>query len=148
MSESAETEQPNPHAEAMLKLASAMLKATLIVVPPVAVIAVVVSLLVADQPGLIGSGIGVVLGFASSMTTLGMMRFSANLPPMFVMVVALGGYVLKLMVLFGVSFALRGIDGLSANAFAFSMLAVVVVAAAAEVRAFKTTKIPTIIPAS
>jgi len=140
-------EQIDPHAQSVLKLANAMLRATLFVVPVVIVIAVVVSTLVAGTHGLYGSLVGGALGLMSSMLTIGMMRFCAKLPPMFVMVVALGSYLLKLMILFGVMFALQGVEALDTYALAFTMVAVVIVAAAAEVRAFQKTKIPTIIPA-
>lgn len=150
MSDAGAAKQPaepeNPHAQSVLKLANAMLRATLLTVPMVVVPAVVVATWLAGSSGLAGSLTGGGLGFLSSVITIAMMRFCANLPPLFVMVVALGSYVLKLLVLFGVLFVLSDVGALDPKALAFTMAAVVIVAAAAEVRAFQRTKIPTIIP--
>jgi ATP synthase protein I len=139
-------EPENPHAEAVLKLADAMLRIALWPGVATVVVAAVVATVWVGLPGLLSALIGGVIAFASSLATLWMMRKTAPMPPMMVMAVALGGYIFKLLVLLGVMMALGSIHGLHREALAFTMLAVILVWAAAELVAFKRTKIPTIIP--
>ncbi|MFD8493412.1 hypothetical protein [Amycolatopsis sp. NPDC059657] len=147
MSEPADVaEKPNPHAESVLKLAGAMQKATLVVVPPLIAICAVIFLIAKGTPGLLGALVGGAIALASSLVTIGMMRFSAGMDPMFVMVIALGGYIVKILVLFVALNLLRGVESLQPLALGITMLSVIVIAAAVEVRAYKRTKIPTIIP--
>ncbi|MEC3981193.1 hypothetical protein [Amycolatopsis sp. H20-H5] len=138
-------EPENPHAKSVLTLAAAMQKATLLVVPPVVVAAAVVFLIVQGTPGLVGALVGGVLGLLSSLATIGMMKFSAGLDPMFVMAIALGGYFFKILVLFGALTLLKGATWVTTLSLGLSLLAVILAAAAMDVRAFKLTKIPTII---
>ncbi|WP_370944207.1 hypothetical protein AB5J62_34610 [Amycolatopsis sp. cg5] len=146
MSESADTaEQPNPHAESVLKLAAAMQKATLQFGGVVALVAAITFTVLYGTSGLLGSVVGSAVAIVSALGTTAMMRKTANLPVSFMMVVALGGYAVKIMIVFGVMFALRGVDALHTESLAFTMLAVILVAAFAEFRAFKNTKIPTLI---
>ncbi|MFE0024245.1 hypothetical protein [Amycolatopsis sp. NPDC059021] len=141
------TEQENPHAKVVLQAASAMTKASLTFVPPVIVACIVLFTILNGVPGLLGSLVGGVLAFLSALATLGMMRFSAGLDPMFVMVTALGGYVIKVAVLFGAMSLLRGVSALHPLSLGITMIVAVVVAAAVEFSAYRKTKIPTIIPA-
>lgn len=136
----------NPHAQSVLKLADAMLRFALWPAVATVVIGAVVSTILSGVPGLLGSLVGGVIAFASSLVTLFMMRKSAALDPFMVMAVALGGYILKVMVLFGVMTGLKGVDAFNRYALAFTTLAVILVWAAAEFLAFRKTKIPTIIP--
>lgn len=136
----------NPHAQSVLKLADAMLRFALWPAVATVVIGVIVSTVLSGVPGLLGSLVGGAIAFVSSLVTLFMMRKSAALDPFAVMAVALGGYILKVMVLFGVMTALKGVDAFNRYALAFTTLAVILVWAAAEFLAFRKTKIPTIIP--
>ncbi|WP_037320048.1 hypothetical protein [Amycolatopsis orientalis] len=140
--------EENPHAKVVLQAANAMMKASLKLVPPAVLVCVVVFTILKGQPGLLGSAIGGVLAVGSALATLGLMRFSAGLDPMFVMVIALGGYVLKLILLFGALTLLRGVDSVHPMALGVTMIVAILVAAAVEFAAFRKTKIPTIIPAS
>ncbi|WP_158893077.1 hypothetical protein [Amycolatopsis anabasis] len=141
-------QEENPHAQAVLKLADAMLRATLIVGLGTIAVAAVVATIWVGLPGLLGALVGGAVAFASSLATIGMMRFCAAMDPMFVMMVALASYVVKVLILLGVMTLLRGVDALHPYALAITMLAAFVFTAAGEVRAFKQTKIPTIIPDS
>jgi F0F1-type ATP synthase assembly protein I len=138
-------EKPNPHAEQIIKLSKAMLRATLLWGGVTAVIAAVVFGVLFGAHGIFGSLVGSAVAFASAFATILMMRKTANLPPSFVMVAALGGYTGKLIVVFLVLTVLRGVDVLHPKALAFTMLAAIMVAAIAEFRAFKNAKIPTLI---
>jgi ATP synthase protein I len=141
-------EKRNPHAESVLKLADAMKKTALWPGVATAVIGAVVATVLVGWAGLFGALIGGVIAFGSSLATLWMMRKSSGMEPMAVMAVALGGYIFKLLVLLGVMTALGGVDALHRESLAFTMLAVILVWAGAELIAFKRTKIPTIIPDS
>ncbi|MFD9895835.1 hypothetical protein ACFWY9_41370 [Amycolatopsis sp. NPDC059027] len=147
MSETEKTEQENPHAKVVLQAASAMTKASLTFVPPVIVACIVLFTILNGVPGLLGSLVGGVLAFLSSLATLGMMRFSAGLDPMFVMVTALGSYVIKLIVLFGALTLLKGVSVLHPLSLGITMIAAILLAAGVEFVAFRRTRIPTIIPA-
>lgn len=57
----------------------------------------------------------------------------------------MGGYAVKMTALLGVMLLLRDVDGFSRPALAFGMLVVVLAWAAAEIVAFKKTRIPTIV---
>lgn len=138
----------NPHAQSVLKLADAMYRGALWPGVATVVIGAVVSLIVVGLPGLFGAIVGGVIAFGSSLATLWMMRKTAAMDPMAVMAVALGGYIFKILVLLGVMTLLRNVGFLHSKALAFTMLAVILVWAAAEFVAFRRTKIPTIIPAS
>ncbi|SFO93443.1 hypothetical protein SAMN05421810_101443 [Amycolatopsis arida] len=138
-------EARNPHAESVLALARAMLRDTLVAGGVTVAVAAVVATVWVGVSGLLGAVVGGAVAMGSALATVLMMRKTADLPPMFVMVVALGGYVGKIIVLFGVMAALRHVDALHTMALAVTMLAVILVAAGAELRAFKRTKIPTLI---
>ncbi|WET78264.1 hypothetical protein P3102_30010 [Amycolatopsis sp. QT-25] len=140
--------EENPHAKVVLQAANAMTKASLKLVPPAVLICIVVFTILNGQPGLLGSVIGGVLALVSALATLGLMRFSAGMDPMFVMVIALGGYVLKVVVLFAALSLLRGVTAIHPMALGVTMIVAILVAAAVEFAAFRKTKIPTIIPAS
>ncbi|KFZ80031.1 hypothetical protein ED92_21940 [Amycolatopsis sp. MJM2582] len=140
--------EENPHAKVVLQAANAMTKASLIATPPVVLVCVVLFTVLNGLPGLVGAAIGGVLAILSSLATMGLMRFSAGMDPMFVMVIALGGYVLKILVLFGALTLLRGWSDLHPMSLGITMIAAILVSAAAEFMAFRKTKIPTIIPAS
>jgi hypothetical protein len=138
-------EPENPHAKTVLTVAAAMQKATLIAVPPVVLVSTIVFLVLRGAPGLFGGLIGGALAILSSLATLGMMKFSAGMDPMFVMVIALGGYLFKIILLFGALTLLKGVTGISPTAVGITLLAAIIAAAAVEVRAYKRTKVPTII---
>lgn len=137
--------EPNPHAKSVLTLADAMLRTAL--VPGLATVALgaVAATVLVGADGLFGALAGGAVAFGSSLMTLFMMRWSAGLPVMMVMGVALGGFALKMVVLLGVMVALRGVDALHPLSLALTFLAVVLVWAAAEAVAFRRTKIPTVI---
>jgi hypothetical protein len=141
-------EQENPHARSVLKLADAMLRATLIFALGTIIVAIAVFTILYGVQGLFGALVGGAVAFASSLATIGVMRFCAALDPMMVMAIVLGSYVVKVLVLLGLMTLLRGVHALHPYALAITMLAAFIVAAGGEMRAFKRTKIPTIIPAS
>jgi hypothetical protein len=141
-------EPENPHAKSVLALADQMLRATLIFGSGSVVLGMIVFTIIQGVHGLLGALVGGVVAVASSLATIAIMRFCAALDPMMVMAIVLGSYVVKILVLLGLMTLLRGVDALHPYALAITMLVTFMVAAAGEMRAFKRTKIPTIIPAS
>jgi ATP synthase protein I len=135
----------NPHAQSVLTLASAIVRTALVPVLAAIAIAAVAAAMLVGSGGLFGALVGGGVALASSLATIGMMRFSAGFPPVFVMAVALGGFALKLVVLLGTMMVLRAVDALHPMSLALTFLAVVFVWVAAEVVAFRRTKIPTVI---
>jgi len=139
---------PRTHAESVRTLATAMLRTSAVPVAVTAVLAVLVSTVVAGLPGLWGSLVGVVVSVASGLATLWLMHRTAALPVHFVMAAALGGFAGKMVVLLVTMLLLRGADGLDTRSLALTMLAVIVVTAVFETLAFRRTKIPTLIVTS
>lgn len=137
--------QPDPHARSVLTLASAMLRTAL--VPGLLTVALGATAggLLVGVDGLLGAVAGGAVGFASSLMTLFLMRWSAGLPVTVVMGVAVGGFALKMVILLVVMIALRGVDALHPMSLALTFLATVLVWAGAEAVAFRRTKIPTVI---
>lgn len=133
------------HAESVRRLAAAMVRTGL--VPGLATVAAgaVIGAVVVGSAGLWGALVGGAVALASSLLTVGLMRFSAELPVQLVMVLALGGYLLKMVALLAVMVALRGVEALHVRSLAFTFLAVVLVWAGSEVVAFKRTRIPTLV---
>ncbi|RSD13655.1 hypothetical protein [Amycolatopsis eburnea] len=146
MSETETEAQENPHAKVVLQAARAMTKASLLVTPPAVLVCIVLFSILNGLPGFLGSLVGAVLAMVASLSTLGLMRFSAGQDPMFVMVIALGGYVVKVVLLFGALTLLKGVTALHPMSLGITMIVAILVAAAAEFAAFRKTKIPTIIP--
>ena len=146
MSEAETHEQENPHAKVVLQAARAMTKASLLVTPPAVLVCIALFSILNGLPGFLGSLVGGVLAMLASLSTLGMMKFSAGQDPMFVMVIALGGYVVKVIVLFGALTLLKGVTALHPMSLGITMIVAIMLAAAAEFAAFRKTKIPTIIP--
>ncbi|RJQ87464.1 hypothetical protein [Amycolatopsis panacis] len=142
-----ETETENPHAAVVSKAARAMTRASLLVTPPAVLACIAVFSIVFGLPGLLGSLVGGTLALLASLSTLGMMKFSAGQDPMFVMVIALGGYVVKIVVLFAALSLLKGVTVLHPLSLGITMIVAILVAAAVEFAAFRRTKIPAIIPA-
>ena len=135
----------NPHAAAVVRLADAMFRGTIWWLVATTAVGMVAAGVALGTPGVLGALVGGAVATASSLATLLLMRKTAHLGPHFVMAAALGGFMGKMLVLLGVMIALRGATALHPKALAFTMLAAILVAAAAEVAAFRRTKIPTII---
>lgn len=147
--EATSPEKPqNPHGDVVRTLADTMLRTALPATVVTIVIAAVVATMLNGTAGLWGALVGGVVALASSLATFVMMKQSADLPVMFVMAVALGGYVFKILALLVVMMLLREVDAFHTLSLALTVLAAVMVWAGAEVVAFKRTKIPTIIPNS
>lgn len=142
------TEPENPHGAVIRNLADTMLRTALPATAVTIVVAAVVATVLNGTAGLWGALVGGVVALASSLATFVMMKQSADLPVMFVMAVALGGYVFKILALLVVMMLLREVDAFHTLSLALTVLAAVMVWAGAEVVAFKRTKIPTIIPNS
>jgi F0F1-type ATP synthase assembly protein I len=137
--------EPSPHAKSVLTLADAMLRTAL--VPGLVTVAVgsAVAAVMVGSAGLFGALAGGAVAFGSSLMTLFLMRWSADLPVTVVMAVAMGGFALKMVVLLGVMVALQGVDAFHPMSLALTFLATVLVWAAAEAVAFRRTKIPIVI---
>jgi ATP synthase protein I len=137
----------DPHAASVLKLANAMFRMSLWPSLATLVLGVVVAWIAVGTTGALGALVGGTIACLSSLLTVFLMRKTATQGPHIVMAASLGGFVGKMLVLLIVMTLLRGVDVLHARSLAFTMIAVVLVAAAADGVAFRRTKIPTIIPA-
>lgn len=136
----------NPHAQSVRMLSSAMLRTAVWPASATVLIAAVVAGLVVGVSGLVGAVIGGMVVFASSLSTIGLMRATSALHPVSVMAAALGGYVLKMVVLLVVMTLLQGIGGIHVYALGATMLATILVWAGAEAHAFRRARIPTVEP--
>lgn len=136
----------NPHAATVRTLADAMLRTAVWPGAVVVLLGVLVSGSLVGLPGVFGALVGGAVAVGSSLLTIFLMRWTGGMNPMFVMAVALGGYIGKMLVLLIVMTLLGSVSGIHAHALAFTMLATIMVWAGAEVAAFRRTKVPTIIP--
>jgi ATP synthase protein I len=136
----------NRHADSVRTLAAAMLRTGVLFAAVATVVSLAVAAATAGWPGLYGAAVGAAVGFVSSLLTIAMMWASAPLPVESLFGVVLGGYTVKIFALLVVAFPLRQVEAFHPMALALTVLAVVVAWAAAEVVAFRRTRIPTIIP--
>ncbi len=141
-------EEEGEHAAAMRRLADTMLRTALW--PGIATvgIATVIAGFVAGLSGVFGALVGGSVAAASSLATIGLIKWSRGMHPMAMMAVALGGYAGKILVLMIVMTLLTWVEGLHPMSLALTMLATVLVSTAAEAQGFRKTKIPTIVPAA
>ncbi len=139
--------QRNPHADSVLRLASAMLRTAWLPGLVTVVLGAVVSFVLVGWTGSASALLGGIVAFGSSLLTLWLMRFSAGMNAAAVMGMCLGGYIVKMLVLMLVMTLLGGFAFVQREALAFTMLATVLVWAGAEIVAFRKTPIPTITPA-
>ncbi|HEY0617671.1 MAG TPA: hypothetical protein VGD15_08790 [Kribbella sp.] len=140
-----ETSEDLTHAGVVRNLAGAMLRGALIPTVATVVLGVVVFGVWHGLEGALGALVGGVVVCASSLATLWLMHKTAALDVHFVMAAALGGFMLKMVVLLGVMVLLRNIPLLHTQSVAFTMIATILVAAAAEARASKRTRTPNVI---
>lgn len=138
------TETAPAHADAIRRLANAMLRYGLPSVVVACVIAVVLAAVIVGSAGLAGAAVGAGIGIVLGLITVGFMRFSAGLPPMVGMAVAMGSFVLKLVLALIAAVALKGVAGLHMYSLALTLLTSIFVWAGADVVAFRRTHIPTI----
>ncbi|GAB2744894.1 hypothetical protein GCM10027174_18370 [Salinifilum aidingensis] len=138
--------QRNPHADSVLRLASAMLRTAWLPALATVVLGALASFALVGWTGSVSALLGGVVAFGSSLLTLWLMRFSAGMNPAFVMALCLGGYIGKMLVLLVVMTLLGAVGFVQREALAFTMLATILVWAGAEIVAFRKTPIPTIVP--
>jgi hypothetical protein len=139
------TDQPKSHGEAVTRLADAMLRYALWPVVGVAVVGIVVASVLYGVSGGVSALVGAVVAFGSSLATWWLMRKTAAMNPMMVMVGALGGFAGKMIVLLLVMMVLREISWFHLRSLAYTMLAVVIVWTVMDTVAFRRTKLPTLI---
>ncbi|MCS7479980.1 hypothetical protein ACFFQW_07890 [Umezawaea endophytica] len=143
-----ETSEGLTHAGVVRGLAGAMFRGALIPTVATVVLGVVVFGVLNGVPGALGALVGGLVIIASSLATLWLMHRTAVLEVHFVMAAALGGFMLKMLVLLGVMILLRDVEFLHTNSVAITMVATILVTAAAEARASKRTRTPSVIPAA
>lgn len=143
-----ETSEGLTHAGVVRNLAGAMFRGALIPTVVTVVLAVVVLGVLNGVPGAVGALVGGVVIIASSLATLWLMHRTAALEVHFVMAAALGGFMLKMLVLLGVMILLRDVEFLHTNSVAITMVATILVTAGTEARASKRTRTPNVIPAT
>ena len=143
-----ETSEDLTHAGVVRGLAGAMFRGALIPTVVTVVLGVVVFGVLYGLPGALGALVGGLVIIASSLATLWLMHRTAALEVHFVMAAALGGFMLKMLVLLGVMILLRDVEFLHTNSVAITMIATILVAAAAEGRASKRTRSLNVIPST
>ena len=143
-----ETSGDLTHEGVVRRLAVAMLRGAIVPTVVTVLISVVVFTVLFGLHGALGALVGGVVVCASSLATLWLMTKTAALDVHFVMAAALGGFMFKMLVLLGVMVLLRDVTVLHPKAVAFTMVATILVAAAAEARASKKNRMPNIIPAT
>jgi hypothetical protein len=136
------------HASLVRGLAAEMFRGALWATIATVALGAVVSTIWVGVPGLLGALVGGVVICVSSLSTLWLMRKTAALEVHFVMAAALGGFMLKMIILLGVMVLLRDVSWLHPKALAFTMIATIIVTAAMEARASKRMKMPSVIPAA
>jgi ATP synthase protein I len=134
------------HEGVVRQLADEMFRGALWLTVATVVVGMIVSAVLAGLSGLLGALVGGGVACASSLATLLVMRKTAALDVHFVMAAALGGFVGKMFVLLIVMILLRDVPMFDQKALALTMLATVVIAAAAEARASKKSRFPMTIP--
>lgn len=139
------TDLPRTHAETVTRLADAMLRYALWPTVVTAVAGIIVFSVLYGASGGVAALVGAVVAFGSSLGTWVLMRKTAAMNPMMVMVAALGGFAGKMIVLLLVLMVVREITFLHVRSLAYTMLAVVIVWAAMDAVAFRRTKLPTLI---
>jgi ATP synthase protein I len=148
--QSPDTAAPQParrrHADSVRTLAAAMLRTGVVFSAVATLAALAVAAAAAGWPGVYGAAVGAAVGLVSSLLTIAMMWASAPLPVESLFGVVMGGYTVKIFALLVVAFPLRQVEAIHPMSLALTVLVVVVAWAAAEVVAFRRTRIPTIIP--
>lgn len=134
------------HGGSVRALAAGMLRYGLPTGLATITVGAVISVIAVGLPGLWGALVGGSIGLLLSLLTILLMRQSADLPPMVVMAVAMGGFVVKMVVLLLMVVALKGVPELHTYALGMTLLASIIAWAAAEVVAFRRTQVPTLIP--
>jgi len=140
-----ETSEDLTHAGVVRNLAGAMFRGALIPTVVTVVLCVVVFGVLYGVPGALGALVGGLVIIASSLATLWLMHRTAALEVHFVMAAALGGFMLKMLVLLGVMILLRDVEILHTNSVAITMVATILVTAGTEARASKRTRTPNVI---
>lgn len=136
------------HELAVQRLAGEMFRAAAWAALGTFAVGVVVSTVIWGTSGLFGSLIGGAIAIGSSLGTLLLMRKTAALDPMFVMIAALGGFMGKLIVLLAVVLLLRGQAWLEPKALGITLAATVVVTSFLEARASRRSRSQMVVPAS
>ncbi|PPK64779.1 hypothetical protein V5P93_006182 [Actinokineospora auranticolor] len=136
---------PTTHAQAQLLVADQMWRAMRWPVLGAWVVGVITWTVVGGSSGLWSSLVGGTVAGLSSLGTVLLVRRTVNLNVQMLLVAALGGFVVKMFVLLVTLVLLRAVPGVHVLALGTTMLAVVLVSAAAETISFRRTKIPTLI---
>ncbi|WP_367135902.1 hypothetical protein [Saccharothrix sp. HUAS TT1] len=140
--------EPKTHEDVVRITARAMSRGALWAAIPTALLGIAVSSFFYGLDGALGALVGGLVVGASSLATLWAMRRTAALDVHLVMAAALGGFVVKMLILLGVMMLLRDVPGLHPRALAFTMIAMIVATAAAEAIASRRTRLPNVIPAA
>lgn len=141
-----ENSQELTHEGVVRGLAAAMLRGAIVPTVVTVLAGIVVFGVVSGVSGAFSALVGGAVVCASSLATLLLMARTAALDVHFVMAAALGGFIVKMLVLLGVMVLLRDVTFLNPKAVAFTMVATILVTAAAEALASKRTRMPNVIP--
>lgn len=137
------TERVNTHTRSVRMLSTVMARTAVRPALVIVVLAALVAGLTAGVPGLLSALIGGAVGFASMLSTIGLMRATSAWHPVRVMGATLVGYVLKMVVLLLVMNFLAGVDGIRVYPLGGTLLAAILVCAGAQAYGFRKARVPT-----
>lgn len=142
--DSTEQRQDAPHVATVLRLASAMQRAALVLAVPVAVVAVVVWAVLRGGTGAVGGLVGAAIGLGVGLVGTLVMRWTARATPAGVMIAAMTSFAGKVLLLLVFLIAFRGTTLFDNRAFGISLMAVTVAYVAGEVIGFVRARIPAV----
>ena len=125
---------------------AAILRGAAIPVGVVAVLLMGAFGVAAGSKGVIGAIAGVLVTAAFFTASVLAVGYASRISPQAMMTMAIGTYLVKILVLFAFVVALRGTDLFAPQAFAWSVIVSTIVWVVAEVRAFGQLKIPYVTP--
>ncbi|BBG04302.1 MULTISPECIES: hypothetical protein [Pseudonocardia] len=120
------------HEQAMRRLSASMARNAALLAVLVGAGCVIAFTLLAGRPGLSGAGVGALTCTVFGLLTSVLVRGTAEMPPRFVMLASVTGWLTKSLILFGVLFALGRAPWLDRDALVVTLLLGMIATAAGE----------------
>ena len=120
------------HEQAMRRMSASMARNATLLAVLVGVGCVIAFTLLAGRPGLNGAAIGALTSTVFGLVTSFLVRGTAEIPPRFVMLASVTGWLTKSLILFGVLVTLGGVPWLDRNALVVTVLLGMIATAAGE----------------
>lgn len=120
------------HEQAMRRLSTRMARNATLLAVVVGVACVAAFTVLAGRPGLNGAAVGAITSTVFGLITSVLVRGTAEIPPRFVMLASITGWLTKSLILFGVLFTLGGAAWLDRDALVVTLLLGMIATAAGE----------------